>query len=140
MDAQTRQRVIGEALTWQGTPHVHRQSSKGRGADCALFPLKVYQTLGILGEIDIPKYSQQWHLHHSEEILLQKVIELGGVETAAPEPGNFILWKIGRTYSHGGIILAWPQIIHAVARQTVYTADALTDGTVSRKPYKVFEL
>lgn len=140
MDQETRQRVVAEALTWQGTPHVHRQALKGRAVDCAMFPLAVYRAVGVLGEIDIPEYSQQWHLHHSEEIYLNKVIELGAVETDSLEPGNFIIWKIGRTYSHGGIIVSWPRIIHAVARMKVHTADALTDGLVARRPYKVFEL
>jgi cell wall-associated NlpC family hydrolase len=140
MDAQTRQRVVAEALSWQGTPYAHNQATKGRAADCALFPLAVYQAAGVLGTVDVPRYSAQWYLHKDEEIYLQKVIELGGVETAALEPGNFIIWRIGRTYSHGGIILAWPGIIHALARQSVIQADATNDGIVSRKPYKVFEL
>ena len=140
MDASTRAAVIAEALTWQGTPHRHHQKAKGMGADCAMFPLAVFQTVGVIGDVHIPYYSEQWHLHHSKELYLEAITELGARETDQLEPANFVIWKIGRTYSHGGIIVRWPTIIHALARQSVQLADATNDGVVSHRPFKVFEL
>lgn len=140
MDTQTRQKVVAEALTWQGTPYAHNQAAKGLAADCAMFPLAVYQTVGVLPEIEVGYYSPQWHLHHSEELYMNRVLSLGACLTDALDEGNFVLWQIGRTYSHGAIIIRWPIIIHALVRQTVQLADATNDATVCRRPFKVFEL
>ena len=32
-----------------------------------------------------------------------------------PLHGDIAVWKIGRAYSHGAIVLLWPCIIHAAA-------------------------
>ncbi len=33
------------------------------------------------------------------------------------EPGDIVLWKFGRCFSHGAIIVEWPTIIHAYVGQ-----------------------
>ena len=32
---------------------------------------------------------------------------------AEPLPGDIVLYKFGRCFSHAGIVIAWPQIIHS---------------------------
>lgn len=84
------------------------------GVDCAMFPAEVYGALGLVPHLD-PEYSPQWHLHRDEELYLQWVRpharEITREETG---PGDFGIWKYGRTFSHGAIIVDTPAIIHAV--------------------------
>jgi len=140
MNAETRANVVAEALSWKGTPYVHNQVLKGVAADCVLFPLAVYEAVGVLKPGPIPDYSPQWFLHRSEEKYMLAVLERGAVETDSLEPGNFCLWRIGRCYSHGGIIIRWPQIIHALRPREVMLSDATNEASICRKPMKVFTL
>ena len=34
-------------------------------------------------------------------------------EVETPEPGDMAVWKIGRAYAHGAIVVGWPLVIHA---------------------------
>ena len=44
-----------------------------------------------------------------------------------PRPGDFAIWLMGRSYSHGAIVAQWPVIIHAFARM-----GAVVDWRVER--------
>jgi cell wall-associated NlpC family hydrolase len=41
-----------------------------------------------------------------------------------PEPGDIVLFRVGRLYSHSGIVIAWPLIVHAHWISGVELADA----------------
>ncbi len=122
-EAAMRRGVIAEAESWLGTPFHHQGRVKGPegGVDCAMLLFEVFKA--AFGSTDhwplTPDhfaYSPQWHLHHSEEKYLQMIADLGGREIPGPpQPGDLAVWKIGRTYSHGAIVAAWPEIIHAAA-------------------------
>ena len=58
---ELNERIIQEALTWQGVPHVHRGTTK-RGADCTGFIIGVIRALGY-GGYKIRKYPKDWNLH-----------------------------------------------------------------------------
>jgi hypothetical protein len=50
------------------------------------------------------------------EEYLQVVLALGAREIQTlPLHGDLAIFKIGRAYSHGAIVLLWPCIIHAAA-------------------------
>ncbi len=140
MDHALREKVVAEALSWLNTPYAHNKACRGVGADCALFPLAVYENVGVLPHAPVPEYSPQWFLHHSEEIYLNAVLARGATETSVPQPGDFALWRIGRCYSHGAIVIKWPTIIHALRPRCVMLADATNDGAICRRPFKVFSL
>jgi hypothetical protein len=87
---------------------------KGVGVDCGQFIIAVFENIGYLqkGEIQPGYYPPDWHLHKDEERYLGWVKNRSRkVEEA--QPGDIALFKFGRCVSHGGIVLAWPQIIHA---------------------------
>ncbi|MFV4677329.1 hypothetical protein ACNJU9_21110, partial [Mycobacterium tuberculosis] len=57
---------------------------------------------------------QQWHLHRDEELYLGWVRKFATeIPREAAGPGDFGVWRYGRLFSHGAIILSPPQIIHA---------------------------
>lgn len=138
MTPEQRQAVIDEARSWLRTPYRSNARLKGVGADCAMFPLDVYATVLDLPPATIPRYQAEWHLHHSQEVYLDTVRALGAREVAQPSPGDFVLWRVGRVYSHGAIVLGWPDIIHAVNPSGVLLASAATDALLMRARSPLF--
>jgi len=140
--AAARQRVCRIARLWPGTPYHHMGRMKGVGVDCAMFPLEVYREAGLIADIEIPFYPPDWHLHRSDEIYLkivqQRASELQSHET--PQPGDFVLYQFGRTWSHGAIVLDWPLIIHAVVQHGVIFSDGEKDGMLVGRPRRFFSI
>lgn len=141
LTTEQRAQIVLAAKEWLRTPYQHRQMCKGAGADCAMFPLAVYKECGLLPlDYQPPEYSMQWHLHRSEELYLRE-IEKFCVEIAGPPlPGDFVVFHFGRTFSHGAIVIDWPQIIHSYIPRGVLLADALRDGELLGREVKFFEL
>lgn len=115
-DIEQRQAVIAEALTWQKTKHHNGACIKGVGVDCGKFPWAVYHAVGLMPAIpDELRYRHDFHLHRDEE-WYKKLCDAHGIqmpEGALPSPGDFVLYKIGRIFSHGAIVIKWPRVIHA---------------------------
>ena len=138
-----REAVAAEALSWLGTPYAHRQRLKGVGVDCAQLPLAVYAAAGVIGETDVGAYASQWHLHRGEELYLRHVEALGGHEIARAEAqaADFALWRYGRAFSHGAILVgSGGRIVHAVRGQGVVMGDLDRDEELKRRPAKLFTL
>lgn len=110
----TRDDVVAEALSWEGTPYHARARIKGVGVDCAMLPAAVYEAVGLIPRVD-PAYSPQWMLHRDEERFLSFVLPYAReIERSAVGPGDFAIWKFGRCFSHGAIVIEPPEVIHAV--------------------------
>ena len=140
MNAERRERVVAEALSWLGTPYAHRQRLRGVGVDCAQLPLAVYEACGLIADAEVQPYAAQWHLHRGEELYLAYVQALGGREVAAPEPGDLVLWRYGRTFSHGAILVAPARVVHAVRGQGVVLGDLDADADMWARPMRAFSL
>lgn len=145
-EQELRARVVAEALSWMRTPFVDCAGIKGQGTDCAHMPYMVYQALGLLPRIELPRYSAQFLLHKSEEIYLRYVTPYC-VETAEPQPGDLAMWKFARCFSHGGLITSWPNIVHAwKPAGAVIVDDALRnkalsfDGNGRQRPVRFYTL
>lgn len=114
-EAEERTRVVAAARSWLGTPYHEHACVKGAGADCAMMPKAAFEeALGI--KIDFQPYSSQWFLHRSEELYVNKILEHAHeIDEAQAKPGDMVVYKIGRCYAHGGIIVlpGWPRIVHA---------------------------
>lgn len=134
MTPDQRQAVVAEARSWLRTPYHDHGRVKGAGADCALFPLDVYTRVLRIALPPVPRYTMQWHLHNREEKYLDYVRSCGAIEITESEiqPGDFALFRLGRVFSHGAIILGWPSVIHAVNPSGVILANAAIDSTLSR--------
>lgn len=114
LESDQRAAAIACAESWLGTPYHHMASVKGPqgGVDCAFFLIDVYATAGIADRFVPAYYPQDWHLHRDAERYLDEVRQRCGT-VEFPLPGDLIVFKYGRTFSHGGIIIEWPKLIHS---------------------------
>jgi cell wall-associated NlpC family hydrolase len=124
LERAQRAAVVRIARQWIGTPYHHRAMLKGVAADCVTFILATYQDAGLLGAMALPDYSPQWHLNQGGELYLEalagRFVEIPG----PPQPGDLVLWRFGRSFSHGAIAIEWPLVIHALWGACVQLDDA----------------
>ena len=113
-----RHKVVEVARSFIGTPFHDCGEVKGRqgGADCATLLKMVFVEAGAVDDFKIEPYSPQFFLHQDEERYLGIVGRFA--REVAPEEATFgdvVLYKIGRCFAHGAIIITpgWPHIIHA---------------------------
>jgi cell wall-associated NlpC family hydrolase len=130
--------LLTEARSWIGTPFEGNQCCKGSGVDCGQFLRGVGQNLGIVPEIKIQHYRMDFMLHRDEE-WYKEWIEQFCVEVPGPPlPGDIVLYKQGRLYSHGGFVSSWPMIIHAYASIGVIEVNAEILAFTRHRPRKFF--
>ncbi len=143
MSAEPRGRVVAEALSWLGTPYAHRQRLKGVGVDCAQLPFAIYAAAGVIAPAEPGPYASQWHLHRGEELYLQHLEALGAREIVRAEAqvGDFALWRYGRTFSHGAVLVGpGGRIVHACRGLGVVLGDLDADEDLRSRPMKLFAL
>jgi cell wall-associated NlpC family hydrolase len=121
--------VVREARSWISTPYVHCADIKGVGVDCAMLLVRVFNNVGLIGHHEPRPYPVTWHLHQSEERFVDQILQLGSAEVLEPGPGDIVVWRIGKTYSHGGIITAWPFVVHAYAQARVVQEDDISTAS-----------
>jgi cell wall-associated NlpC family hydrolase len=143
-EKQQRELVVTEARAWLNTPYRHMARVKGHGADCAMFPLEVYASAGMIIRPEVPYYPIDWHLHRSAERYLDIVRTLAQEVAAPPErtplPGDFCIAKFGRAFAHGMIVTAWPECIHSHLSHGVVFVNAEQDPQLFNRELKVFTL
>ncbi len=127
-EVRQRAAVVAAARRWIGTPYHHHARVRGAGVDCAMLPLAVYSGLGLMTPEDFGNYPTQWHLHHDEERYLAIVTRHAHEIDPPPGPGDFVLWKFGRAFSHGGIVTLWPRVIHSFIGVGVLEDDIARNG------------
>jgi len=123
-EQQERQRVVEEALSWQSTPYHHAARVKGEGVDCLTLLACVWENAGLVPAVTIPYYPKDWMHHRDAERYLEGLLSYCAEIEGPPLPGDIVLWKFGRCYSHGAIVVEWPTIIHACAGRNVSLEDA----------------
>jgi cell wall-associated NlpC family hydrolase len=112
-----RTKIVRAAKDWLGTPYHHHARVKGAGADCAMFPLAVYQECGVLPlDFQPPEYSVQWHLHRSEELYLNEIekftVEIDAI-TATWRFCCVSLWADVLPWSHCGGMADCNPLVHS---------------------------
>lgn len=130
-----RKAVIAEAMTWRGTPFRDCARLKGQrgGVDCAQFLCAVYEASGVSGHVETERYNLQALLNVAEEDyvaeLLKHCHEVQGAETL---PADIVVFRWGKSYSHGAILVdSWQgRIIHALNGFGVIVTDAARDGRI----------
>lgn len=131
-EQEHRARVIELAREWRGTPYISNAMVKGRkgGVDCAMILVDVYCEAKIVPpEFDPRPYPPQWHVHRGEERYMDFVKTFAKEIDYEPSPGDVVLFKLGRLFAHGAIVVAWPRIIHAKAPGPVIEEDVSRNNT-----------
>jgi cell wall-associated NlpC family hydrolase len=133
-----RDLIVRIAREYIRTPYHWWGQIKGVGVDCLTLVYMVYRDAGLIPELELPHYSQQWHLHRSEELYLNGVLQWTHEIPDNPLPGDIVLYRIGRCFAHGGIVSRWPEIIHADENAKVVMPADGTSGFLADRPHRFF--
>ncbi|HTX50268.1 MAG TPA: hypothetical protein VME40_12865 [Caulobacteraceae bacterium] len=142
--------VVAEARRWIGTPYHHRANILGAGVDCARLLIEVYAAAGVIDWFDPGDYPPDWHLHRSEERYVA-VIERFAAEfdpaATSIRPADVLVWRYGRTFSHGGVVTGepgaspatgWPWIVHAFAAARIVEEACVIGSMLDGRPMRAF--
>jgi cell wall-associated NlpC family hydrolase len=111
-----RAAIVAEALSWVSTPYHHSGRIKGVGVDCAMLPAEVMERVGLIPHIN-PEYAHDAMYHEDAEAYLAWVLPYAReIEREQAQPGDLIVFRFGRTYSHSAIVINMPMCIHAAIR------------------------
>jgi NlpC/P60 family putative phage cell wall peptidase len=133
---EQRARVLDQARGWLGTPYHHRGRVKGAGVDCLMLLAEVYEAAGIIEHVEPAPYPRDWMLHRTDELYLGG-LEQYAHEVDAPGPGDVALFRFGLCYSHAAIVVDWPQVIHAFAKERGVVLGDATIGALAVRDRKV---
>lgn len=154
-EANERARVCSIARTWLGTPFRDQGKVKGpNGAvDCAMLLVATFQEAGLLDPAYDPRpYPPQFHLHNKEERFLkqiERIIALRGCGkevTREPIPGDVAVYRVGKCFSHGGLVIENGQLLHAYYKTGHVSLSPLYEIELARlndgkpRPRKIFDL
>lgn len=141
-EAQQRAAVLAEAMTWLGTPFHNNACVKGAGVDCAQFCARVYANAGVIAQFDVEAYSPQWFLHKDEERFIAQVKKSAReIPIEKVKPADIVVYKIGRTYAHGAIVIDWPEkIVHAHLQSGRVLVSRAFDGDLWGRDVRAFTL
>ena len=152
-----RDAIVAEAESWIGTAYHHmgrvkiRRDAQGGiidpgGTDCGQLVYLVFHSLGLCREMPLDYYPPDWHMHRDQERYLGLVLERAReIPSDRAAPGDVVLYRWGRLFAHGGILVEtgeYDQIVHASApdRAVVKTrAEAGRLGRLKRRYFSVFE-
>jgi cell wall-associated NlpC family hydrolase len=150
-----RELVVAAARTWAGTPYHHLAKVKGAGVDCGQLVIAAFEEAGAIQESPSPEfYTCDWHLHRNEDKYIDTVekvltrrfgddersIDQRLLEDAsfALPAGEVIVFRVGRTFSHGGIVTQWPQFIHSYLPSGIVEEVDIRNTPMSARPSRVY--
>ncbi len=135
------QRVVAEALSWMGTPYHHLADIKGVGVDCAMLLVGVYKSQGLVpADLDPRPYAPDWHLHRGEEKFTNWLAQHGH-QIDEPLAGDVTVWKFGRTYSHGAVVIDdTGGIVHAYRETNGVVLGHLSESALAERPVQFWRV
>jgi cell wall-associated NlpC family hydrolase len=130
-----RAAVVAEARSWIGTPYHNCADIKGVGVDCGMLLVRVFVDMKLCPPFDPRPYPVDWHLHRGEERYLGFIFDRSA-EAAQPLPGDVMVFRYGRCYSHGGIVTAANplRIVHAYYQARTVIEDEVARNAVLADP------
>lgn len=141
-EQQQRTAVVTEAIDWLTTPYHHHGRIKRVGVDCAMLLAEVYERCGLAPRVEPGFYPTDWHLHRGEELFMGWLTQAGAAEVAEPGVGDVGLFRYGRAYSHGAVVVALgrqPVLVHAyLGRGVILTA--LDEEPLQGRPVRWYSL
>jgi cell wall-associated NlpC family hydrolase len=139
-EIEARERIVSEAKSWLRTPFHHEARVKRVGVDCGMLLLEVFEGVGLIPHLSPPHYGPDFMMHRKEEWYLAYVQQFADELTDGPPylPGDVLLFRHGRIFSHGAIVINWPRIIHASAPDRVVLDADATQHPLSAQKYRAF--
>jgi cell wall-associated NlpC family hydrolase len=130
-----RAAVVAAARSWIGTPYHNCADIKGVGVDCGMLLVRVFVDLKLSAPFDPRPYPVDWHLHRSEERYLGFIFDRSA-EVAQPLPGDVMVFRYGRCYSHGGVVTAASPLrfVHAYYQARTVIEDEVARNAVLADP------
>lgn len=149
-----RDKIVEESLTWVNTPFRDEQGVKGAGVDCAYLPLRVCQAVGLISPdykpahyspqvmLNSPLQTNKWALRHETTTEYLETIHKFCVEISESEvqPGDFVLFKVGTSWAHGGIVIRYPDFILHPIRGRGVIGSTLGEGFLKRRQRRFFSI
>lgn len=139
-----------------GTNYADGQGLKGAGVDCAYFPLRVAQAVGLVPMDFKPKtYSPQTWLNNpcqtdkmklkfEDRTFLDVVLKFADHEIFNEEeiqPGDLMLVMVAASWTHCGVIIEWPNyVLHPVKELGVIGSHGKQEGFWAKRPKRFFSL
>lgn len=141
MDQVQRDVVVAETLRWLSTPYHPHGRLRGVGVDCVMLLAEVYgpRGAGLVPDVDPGEYSVQAGLHSRDEVLLE-LVQRHGTEVPRPLPGDAVLIRYGRSYSHAGIMISETRLVHAHAAVGLVCMTDLTDAEIAGRERRHFTI
>lgn len=141
--------VRDEARRWIGTPYHHRAHVLGAGVDCGKLLLEVYRNAGLIEHFDPGMYAVDWHLHREQDLYLEILerwctrvddcdLPLSDRPALHVATGDILMWRVGRTFSHGAIVDEWPFIIHAYLPSNMVERIDIRGTPIAKRPMRVY--
>ncbi len=118
------QKIADAAKEYLGTPHVNQAKVKGKGVDCGMLLIAALEDAGAVEKnaIEIAPYSNEWHLHHSEE-WFKRYVETHCDKVDDLQVGDFVLYQYGRCVSHGAVYVGNNVVCHSLVNQGCVLTD-----------------
>lgn len=142
-----RQLIAREARSWLGTPYHHLGDLRGPGGgvDCAMLLVRVFVDLQLVPRFDPRPYSPQWHLHRGEELYLGWLQQWAEeVPPADALPGDVCVFRFGRTFSHGAVLVDGDArtgvVVHALANARFVVDQLVCDAPLSDREVRWFSI
>lgn len=134
-----RDAVLAQARRWIGTPYHHAADLLGVGIDCGMLIVRVFVDSGVVPAFDPRPYSQHWYMHRDDETYLGWVLGRAS-PTHEPTPGDVVVFKHGRTFSHGGVVIPGGKlrIIHASAPAGICLEEEVDGSPFASKERRYF--
>jgi cell wall-associated NlpC family hydrolase len=142
-EAAERAGVVAAARSYVGTPYRHMGRAKGPngGVDCAQLVWLVFHECGLTPFLPLEPYPPDFMLHQGIERYMAVVLERAHeIAEAQAQPGDVVLYRVGRLFAHGGIVIdpGWPYIVHAWAPARLVIADKGAAHKLAGRPRKFF--
>lgn len=136
---EERERVVTVARTFLRTPFHDGAAIKGVGVDCAQLLALVYTEAGLIPPQQIERYSPQFMLHRDEP-KFEDYVRRFAHEVPTGQLADIVLYRVGRSFAHGGILSGPGKVIHAFKSFGFVVETGLDESDLRGRPRKFFSL
>lgn len=139
--ARTGDVIAAVARGWLGTPFIGGcwPPAKGRGCDCGGLIAGVLAEAGVLPLPAPGAYDWRAPWGRGDSLYLDLVAaKMAEISAARARAGDVVLYRMGRGWSHGAVVLEWPRaVIHATPGLGV-TVQHAHGGRLARRAHRAF--